>query len=157
MTQHPARPGSARAKSAPPEGGAALVALRGFAAAADTGKATLSAIENARANPTVETLATLAAALDVDLIALLESPPADEVTLVRAGEGEVTADGLGRLGGVAAGELHRASFEPRSTVVARPRPAGTRAHVVVTHGTLVAGPAEPDSRARRRRLPQLPG
>jgi transcriptional regulator with XRE-family HTH domain len=116
--------------------------LSELAAAADMGKATLSAIENARANPTVDTLAALAAALEVEITALLEAAPADEVTLVRAGDGEPNEDGLARLGPLAAGEMHRASFDPRSTVIARPRPAGTRAHVVVTRGTLVAGPAE---------------
>lgn len=116
--------------------------LSELAAAAAIGKATLSAIENARANPTVDTLATLAAALEVDLTALLEPAPADELTLVRAADGSAPEDGLARLAGVGAGEIHRAAFKPRSTVAARPRPAGTRAHVVVTRGTLVTGPAE---------------
>jgi transcriptional regulator with XRE-family HTH domain len=116
--------------------------LSELSAAADMGKATLSAIENARANPTVDTLAALAAALEVDLTALLEATPADEVSLVRAGDGEPNADGLARLGTVAAGEIHRAKFEPRTTVVARPRAAGARVHVAVTRGTLVAGPSE---------------
>jgi transcriptional regulator with XRE-family HTH domain len=116
--------------------------LSELAAAADTGKATLSAIENARANPTVETLATLAGALEVDVTALLEAAPADEVTLVRAREGEPNADGLTKLGAAAAGEVHRAVFKARSTVIAKPRPAGARVHVVVTRGTLVVGPVE---------------
>src|SRR4051812_29774372 len=89
--------------------------LSELAAASDMGKATLSAIENARANPTVDTLAALAKALQVEITTLLEATPADEVSLVRAGEGEADADGLARLGAVAGGELHRATFEPRST------------------------------------------
>lgn len=116
--------------------------LSELATAADMGKATLSAIENARANPTVDTLAALAQALSVEITALLEATPADEVSLVRAGEGAPNADGLVRLGAVGTGEIHRAKFPPRSTVVARARPAGTRAHVLVTRGTLVAGPLE---------------
>jgi transcriptional regulator with XRE-family HTH domain len=116
--------------------------LSDLATAAATGKATLSAIENARANPTVETLATLARALDVELTALLEATPADEVTLMRASEGDPDGERLVRLGPIGAGELHRAEFEPRSTVSARARPSGSRAHVVVTRGTVVAGPPE---------------
>jgi transcriptional regulator with XRE-family HTH domain len=117
--------------------------LSDLAAAADAGgKATLSAIENGRANPTVDTLAALAAALDVEVTALLEAAPEDEVTLVRAGEGDASSDGMVRLGAADAGELHRGRFEPRSTVVARPRPGGARVHVLVTRGTLVVGPVE---------------
>jgi transcriptional regulator with XRE-family HTH domain len=116
--------------------------LSDLAEAAKSGKATLSAIENGRANPTVDTLAALAAALDVELTELLEAAPADEVTLVRAGDGKASADGLVRLGATEGGELHRARFEPRSTVVRPARRGGARVHVLVTRGTLVVGPVE---------------
>src|SRR3954452_50143 len=59
--------------------------LADLAAATGTGKATLSAIENARANPTLDTLARLALALEVDVVALLEGPPPDDTKVVRAG------------------------------------------------------------------------
>src|SRR3954452_16254397 len=116
--------------------------LSELATATGSGKATLSAIENGRANPTVDTLATLAAALDVDLTELLEAAPADEVTLMRAGEGEPGANGMVRLGATAGSELHPARYEPRSTLIARPRPGGARVHVMVTRGTLLVGPVE---------------
>src|SRR4051794_41897992 len=61
--------------------------LGDLASATGTGKATLSAIENARANPTVETLAALAGAPEGDILALLEGKPGDGLTLVRAGGG----------------------------------------------------------------------
>jgi transcriptional regulator with XRE-family HTH domain len=116
--------------------------LSDLAGATGSGKATLSAIENGRANPTVDTLATLAGALDVELGALLEAAPEDEVTLVRAGEGDRSRQGMVRLGATGAGELRRAHFGPRSAAVERARPHGARVHVFVTRGTLVVGPVE---------------
>jgi transcriptional regulator with XRE-family HTH domain len=118
--------------------------LADLAGATGVGKATVSAIENARANPTVDTLAALAAALEVDAAALLEQAPEDDLTVVRAGRGTAAGDGFERIGRLADGssELLRAAFEPRTQVEAPPRAPGTRAHVVVTRGTLVVGPAE---------------
>src|SRR4051794_22406869 len=142
MTQHTAPARESLARNLRRLRVARRWSLSELAGGAGIGKATPSAIENARANPTVDTLATLAAALEVDLPALLEPAPADELTLVRAAEGSPVEDGLARLAGVAAGEIHPAAFKPRSSVPARPRAGGTRAHVLVTRGTLVAGPAE---------------
>src|SRR3954447_18974341 len=82
---------------------AARVSLSELARATGVGKATLSAIENGRGNPTVETLASLAAALGVpvvDLLAVAAPPP---VTLVRAGRGERAGDGMERVGRIAGG------------------------------------------------------
>jgi transcriptional regulator with XRE-family HTH domain len=110
--------------------------LGDLAAATGAGKATLSAIENARANPTVETLAALAGALEVDVAALLEETPADEVTLVRAAEG---IERLARLGD--GGAIERLVFPASTTAEHEPRTAGSRAHVVVARGTVVAGPS----------------
>jgi transcriptional regulator with XRE-family HTH domain len=110
--------------------------LGDLAATTGAGKATLSAIENGRANPTVETLASLAGALEVDVAALLEGTPGDEVTLVRAGDG---VERLARLGD--GGAIQRIVFPASSTVERQPRAGGGRVHVVVMRGTLVAGPS----------------
>jgi transcriptional regulator with XRE-family HTH domain len=117
--------------------------LGDLAAATGTGKATLSAIENGRANPTVETLATLAGALDVEAAALLETTPGEDLIVVRAGAAPRDGDGRERLGrvGERGGTIQRAAFAPASAAEHPPRPAGTRLHVVVTRGTLVAGPS----------------
>jgi transcriptional regulator with XRE-family HTH domain len=116
--------------------------LADLAAATGTGKATLSAIENARANPTVETLAALSGALEVDVAALLEGTPADDVTLVRAGEAARDGDGVERLGRLGdGGAIQRVTFGASTSVEWQARPAGSRAHVVVTRGTVVAGPS----------------
>src|ERR1700759_4422891 len=61
------------------------LSLSELARATTMGKATLSGIENGRANPTVETLAALAAALRVPIGELLEELPLGELRVVRAG------------------------------------------------------------------------
>src|SRR5436853_1052556 len=60
------------------------LSLSELARATGISKATLSGIENGRANPTVETLAGLAAALRVSLVELLEELPLPDVRVVRA-------------------------------------------------------------------------
>jgi len=60
------------------------LSLSELARATAVSKATLSGIENGRANPTIETLAGLAAALRVSLGELLEELPEPEVRVVRA-------------------------------------------------------------------------
>src|SRR3954447_12546857 len=79
---------------------AARVSLSELARATGVGKATLSAIENGRGNPTVETLAALADALGVPVVDLLDAPRPAPVTVVRAGRGERVGDGVERLGRV---------------------------------------------------------
>lgn len=56
-------------------------------------KATLSGIEAGRANPTVDTLASLAGALRVPVTELLEELPLGEVRVVRAAEAVFAARG----------------------------------------------------------------
>jgi len=124
---------------------AARTSLSELARATGVGKATLSAIENGRGNPTVETLAALAGALGVPVVDLLELSEPAPVTVVRAGRGERLGDGVERVGRVAGsggGEIRRATFAPHALVEAGPLAGGARVHLVVTRGTLVAGPAE---------------
>jgi transcriptional regulator with XRE-family HTH domain len=123
---------------------AARLSLSELARTTGVGKATLSAIENGRGNPTVETLAALAGALGVPVVDLLDVPEPAPVTVVRAGAGEALDDGLERVGRIGGGgaDLQRATFAPNALVEAPPRAAGARIHLVVTGGTLVAGPAE---------------
>src|SRR6516164_5925426 len=63
------------------------LSLSELARATSMSKATLSSIENGRANPTVDALASLAAALRVPLGELLEELPPGEVKVVRARRG----------------------------------------------------------------------
>jgi transcriptional regulator with XRE-family HTH domain len=116
--------------------------LSELSGATGIGKATVSAIENGRANPTVDTLAALAGALEVELTALVEETPADDLTVVRSGQGAHAGDGFERVGRLAAGgEVTRAVLEPGGAVELAALPAGARLHVVVTRGSLVAGPS----------------
>jgi transcriptional regulator with XRE-family HTH domain len=110
--------------------------LADLASATGTGKATLSAIENARANPTLDTLGRLAEALEVDVTALLEGPPPDDTKVVRAG---MDSRPLARLG---KGAIESAEFAAESSDERAALPPGARLHVVVTRGKVVAGPAE---------------
>ena len=116
--------------------------LADLSAATGAGKATLSAIENARANPTVDTLASLARALDVELPELVEPMPADEVVVMRAGRGAPAGEGRERLGPLLGGEIQRLSLVAGTELEAPALAGGGRVHVVVTRGTLVAGPVE---------------
>jgi transcriptional regulator with XRE-family HTH domain len=110
------------------------VSLSELARATGMSKATLSSVESGRSNPTIETLAALAAALQVSLTELLEEPPLGEIRVIRAG-------GLDRieLDGVA---LSERAWAPHLLEEGEPAPVGTRAGVYVLEGKLIAGPVE---------------
>ncbi len=100
-------------------------------------KATLSAVESGRSNPTIETLAALAAALRVSLGELLEEPPLGEVRIVRRGRHGV----LDRIEDPEI-ELSERAWGPRQREESEPARAGARAGVYVVEGKLIAGPVE---------------
>jgi len=110
------------------------LSLSELARATGMSKATLSSVESGRSNPTVETLAALAAALRVSLGELLEEPPLGEIRVVRAGR-------LERLdeAGVA---LAVRAWEPHELEEPEPAATGTRAGVYVLEGRVIAGPVE---------------
>jgi transcriptional regulator with XRE-family HTH domain len=132
------------------------LSLSELARAAGVGKATLSGIEAARANPTVETLAGLAAALRTSIGELLEEPPLGEIRIVRAAHGAAggAAGGVAPVGDGVPRRLldtipSSASIEVAELVLAALQrceaPAGAsgaRAHLYVRAGTVLAGPAE---------------
>jgi transcriptional regulator with XRE-family HTH domain len=111
-------------------------------------KATLSGIENTRANPTVETLAALAGALRVSTGELLEELPLGELRVVRATHDQaVPRDGVARqlLDRLAPGgslEVSELGLPARHLHEAQPLAHGSRAHVYVLEGMLIAGPVE---------------
>ncbi|HET6865259.1 MAG TPA: XRE family transcriptional regulator [Solirubrobacteraceae bacterium] len=110
------------------------LSLSELARATGMSKATLSSVESGRSNPTVETLAALAAALRVSLGELLEEPPLGEIRVIRAG-------GLDRVeqAGVA---LSERAWDPHQVEEPEPARVGTRAGVYVLEGKLIAGPVE---------------
>jgi transcriptional regulator with XRE-family HTH domain len=118
------------------------LSLSELARATSMSKATLSGIENARANPTVETLAALAAALRVSVGELLDELPLGEVRLVRGAQARYR-DGLAeRLLESGHAEVSELALEPGRLVSGDARAAGTRIGVYVLDGTVLAGPVE---------------
>ena len=124
------------------------LSLSQLARATGMSKATLSGIENGRANPTVETLASLAAALRVSVAELLEELPLAEIRILRAAgalprQGEAPAervlDGLTQSSDLKLAEL---SLPARFVYEVGPRAEGSRIHVYVLEGKLIAGPVE---------------
>jgi transcriptional regulator with XRE-family HTH domain len=107
-------------------------------------KATLSAIEGGRANPTIETLGTLASALGVPVAALLDAGEAAELTVVRAGTTKAEGPWRSILSLALEGECELAELElpARHDEELPARASGTRLHVVVVEGALITGPVE---------------
>ena len=124
------------------------LSLSELARATQMSKATLSSIENGRANPTVETLAALAGALRVGLTELLEELPLDDVRIVRAASTRAEpSDGLTqrRIDQIAGGsdvEVSEVALPARQSREAAPKARGLRAHLFVLSGKLIAGPVE---------------
>ena len=124
------------------------LSLSELARATGTSKATLSSIENGRANPTVDTLAGLAGSLRVSIAELLEEPPLGEVRIVRGAQTRISQlDGLPQRGLdelAVDGELRLAeiSLGARQVRELDAKPVGSRAHMFVLEGKLIAGPVE---------------
>jgi transcriptional regulator with XRE-family HTH domain len=124
------------------------LSLSELARATGMSKATLSGIENGRANPTLETLAALAAALRVPLVELIEEAPLGEVRVVRAARrGGEQDDGMPRrlLDAIeleGAVEVVEIALRARQVHESDARADGSRAHVYVLQGKLIAGPVE---------------
>jgi transcriptional regulator with XRE-family HTH domain len=111
-------------------------------------KATLSGIEHASANPTIDTLAAIGDALRVSVTELLAAPQAGEVRIVRdapllrAPGADVQSRSLETLEldgelellklSLAAGQMHQLAALA----------SGSRKHLLVLAGTLIAGPVE---------------
>jgi transcriptional regulator with XRE-family HTH domain len=114
--------------------------------ASGVAKATLSALEGGRGNPTLETLSALAAALAIPMGDLITSADPAPVTVVRGDEGTGipgTANMLRLIAGFAPGgtvEIYEAVWPKRSTRNAGGHGPGTREHVLVTRGGLKVGP-----------------
>ena len=124
------------------------LSLSELARATGMSKATLSGIENARSNPTVETLAALAGALRVPLLELLEEAPLAEIRIARAAEaGFVTREGLTQriVDSLVDGrtvEVAEIALDALQVVEGGPRREGARSGMYVIEGRLIAGPVE---------------
>jgi transcriptional regulator with XRE-family HTH domain len=123
------------------------LSLSELARATGMSKATLSGIENARANPTVETVAGLVDALRISFADLLEEPPLGEIRVVRSTQVQAPAEStprrlLEKVSSDASVEVMELTLSPRHTHEVEAKPTGARTHVYVLAGTLIAGPAE---------------
>src|SRR3954447_11570700 len=108
-------------------------------------KATLSALEGGRGNPTLETLSALAAALEIPMGDLITAADPAPVTVVRSDEGTDipgTANDLRLIAQFTPGgtvEIYEAVWPKRSTRNAGGHGPGTREHVVAPRGGGKAG------------------
>jgi transcriptional regulator with XRE-family HTH domain len=125
------------------------MSLSELAGAAGVGKSTLSQIESGRANPSMETLCSIATALGAPFGELV-SPHTPHVRVVRAGEGvRVDSEGapfivrlLATTGRRGAGEVYAIESQPGPARRADPHPAGVLEHLLVTAGRMEAGPLD---------------
>ena len=124
------------------------LSLSELARATGISKATLSGIEHARGNPTIDTIAALAGALRISLSELLEPQPLGEVHIVRGASLEpASREDVGlrvleilELRGQA--EVFELSLPPHHVHQVKPRASRSRTHMLVLQGRLIAGPVE---------------
>jgi transcriptional regulator with XRE-family HTH domain len=122
------------------------LSLSDLARSSGVAKATLSALEGGRGNPTLETLSALAAALEIPMGELITAADPPPVTIVRNDEGTNvpgTANDLRLIARFTPGgtvEVYEAQWPKRSTRNAGGHGPGTREHVFVTRGGLKVGP-----------------
>ncbi|MBB3053262.1 transcriptional regulator with XRE-family HTH domain [Prauserella isguenensis] len=125
------------------------LSLTELARRAGVAKSTLSQLESAAGNPSVETLWALSVALDVPF-ALLVQPARPQVQLVRAGEGpRFAADRADYLATVlstcppnARRDLYLITAEPGPARESDPHMPGVVEHVVLSTGRALVGPSD---------------
>ncbi|MEV7693354.1 XRE family transcriptional regulator [Microbacterium sp. NPDC089189] len=141
--------GSQIARSLRRERESAGLSVSELARRAGLSKATVSQLENASGNPSVETLWALGDALGIPFAQLVEAPRTDP-TLIRATD----APGIQAVAAPYAAALLSASppnarrdiylirAEPGQARRSSPHPYGTTEHVVLISGRALVGPAE---------------
>lgn len=127
---------------------AAGLSLSALAEKAGLAKSTLSMLESAKGNPSIETLWNIATALGIPYAMLFEPTPDAATTLIRVGEGvAVPSDSasakavnlsVGKPG--TRRDITRLAIEPGAARISSPHPPGTREHVVVCAGRAELGP-----------------
>jgi transcriptional regulator with XRE-family HTH domain len=123
------------------------LSLSELAKRAGIAKSTLSQLESASGNPSVETLWALGVALGVPFSALVE-PPAPAVQVIRAGEGptvqsdraDYAATLLSASPPGARRDVYHVRMEPGAARESDPHIPGTVEHLVVSTGRVLAGP-----------------
>jgi transcriptional regulator with XRE-family HTH domain len=123
------------------------LSLSELAKRAGIAKSTLSQLEAAGGNPSVETIWALAVALEVPFSALVE-PPTPAVQVIRAGAGPTvhsdqssyTATLLSASPPGARRDIYYVWLEPGTVRDSEPHIPGTVEHIVVSAGRVKAGP-----------------
>ncbi|MFE2039395.1 helix-turn-helix domain-containing protein [Streptomyces sp. NPDC059477] len=123
------------------------LSLSELAKRAGIAKSTLSQLEAAAGNPSMETIWALAVALGVPFSALVE-PPAPAVRVIRAGQGPAVRSGqtgysaalLSASPPGARRDVYDVQIEPGPAHESEPHIPGTVEHLVVAAGRVKAGP-----------------
>ncbi|WP_037674641.1 helix-turn-helix domain-containing protein [Streptomyces griseus] len=123
------------------------LSLSELAKRAGIAKSTLSQLEAASGNPSMETIWALAVALGVPFSALVE-PPTSAVRVIRAGEGPAVASEQANFVGTllsasppgARRDIYHLRAEPGTPRVSEPHIPGSVEHLVVSTGRMKAGP-----------------
>jgi transcriptional regulator with XRE-family HTH domain len=121
--------------------------MGGLAKRAGVAKSTLSQLESAAGNPSLETLWALATALGIPFAQLI-GPPQVNVTVVRAGEGlAVAAESAAYVATLLSPappgsrrDIYRVSAAPGSRRESDPHPVGTVEHLLLCNGQALVGP-----------------
>ncbi len=123
------------------------LSLSELAKRAGIAKSTLSQLEAASGNPSVETLWALGVALGVPFSALVE-PPNPSVRVIRAGEGPAVASERAEFAATllsasppgARRDLYHLRAEPGPARESEPHIPGSVEHLIVSTGRVKAGP-----------------
>ena len=123
--------------------------LSALASDAGIAKSTLSQLEAAIGNPSVETLWAIAGALNVPFSTLFETPMIG-TTLIRAGNGDAIGSEQSAFAAILLAkcppsrhrDLYRLDMQPGSVRRAKAHPAGTSEHAMVCQGRLRLGPVD---------------
>ncbi|MFJ6393704.1 helix-turn-helix domain-containing protein [Streptomyces sp. NPDC091972] len=124
------------------------LSLSELAKRAGIAKSTLSQLEAASGNPSVETLWALGVALGVPFSTLVE-PPVSSVRVVRAGQGPTVASERADFAATllsssppgARRDIYHLRAEPGAVRESEPHIPGTVEHLIVGSGRVKAGPA----------------
>ncbi len=125
------------------------LSLSEVAKRAGVAKSTLSQLESATGNPSVETLWALAVALDTPFAALLD-PPRPKIQVIRAGEGpvlysentEYSATLVASSPPYARRDIYRLEVAPGPGRRSDPHMPGVVEHVILGSGRALVGPAD---------------
>lgn len=109
------------------------------------GKATISSLEAARGNPTVETLWALADALNIPFGMLVSRSSVHANSVIRSGEGVTVTGNSGytrlieEISSQGPLEIYEMVLSPHQKRVANPHPKGVTEHILVVQGWLQTG------------------